>query len=316
MQARRHLADARPRIEQLDGLSIPIPRLRPGTPHRPRQPPPHPLHAPQHVAARIGRILPLDVLRRRVHKRTRKTCPARNVGPLTVHNGPRPRILEPPVVQRRRAQRQRQPIGFPLGLADVLRPLNRIDRTRPPLVCGYASATIRVAGWHVLSLLPAGVVRENPHSHGQRARALEKLQPEAGQPARPARTPAASRLPELGDHHAGDIHARTRLGVPAVRTSAPAGARRPIAAGGAWVELGGGRPPGCGQPPAADVRARTLYESPHLTVTGASAKHLLAMKKLLAGRPKDRADVAALSEHLGLKGPEEAIRIYKELQAR
>ena len=38
--------------------------------------------------------------------------------------------------------------------------------------------------------------------------------------------------------------------------------------------------------------------------------------KLLAGRTKDRADVAALSEHLGLKGPEAAIRICKELQDR
>ena len=37
---------------------------------------------------------------------------------------------------------------------------------------------------------------------------------------------------------------------------------------------------------------------------------------VLAGRTKDRADVTALSEHLGLKGTEEAIRICKELLAR
>ena len=150
---------------------------------------------------------------------------------------------------------------------------------------------------------------------------MEKIQPEAGQPARPARTPAASRLPEPGDHHAGDVHARTRLGVPAVAPEADllsdfcAGGSPPpdclrVAPGLSLAAVGLLAAAGCSQPPAADVRARTLYESPHLTVTGASAKHLLAMK-LLAGRTKDRADVAALSEHLGLKGPEEAIRIYQ-----
>ena len=65
-------------------------------------------------------------------------------------------------------------------------------------------------------------------------------------------------------------------------------------------------------PRAADARATVVYESPYLTVTGASARHLLAMK-LLAAREKDRGDIAALCEHLKLKGPEDAIRIYKEL---
>ncbi|MXY79187.1 MAG: nucleotidyl transferase [Chloroflexi bacterium] len=65
-------------------------------------------------------------------------------------------------------------------------------------------------------------------------------------------------------------------------------------------------------PRAADRRAETLYQSPHLTVTGASARHLLAMK-LLAGRNKDREDVAVLAEHLKLKEPDDAIRIYKDL---
>ena len=60
------------------------------------------------------------------------------------------------------------------------------------------------------------------------------------------------------------------------------------------------------------ARAQTLYESPYLTVTGASAKHLLAMK-LLAARTKDRADIAVLCEHLGLEDPDEAIGIYREL---
>ena len=65
-------------------------------------------------------------------------------------------------------------------------------------------------------------------------------------------------------------------------------------------------------PRAADGRAETVYQSQHLTVTGASAKHLLAMK-LLAARGKDREDIAVLCKHLGLKGPQEAIRIYKDL---
>ena len=41
-------------------------------------------------------------------------------------------------------------------------------------------------------------------------------------------------------------------------------------------------------PRAADARARTLYESPYLTVTAASAKHLLAMKLLAARRRTGR----------------------------
>ena len=65
-------------------------------------------------------------------------------------------------------------------------------------------------------------------------------------------------------------------------------------------------------PRAADVRAAVVYESPYLTVTGASARHLLAMK-LLAAREKDRDDIAALVEHLRLKEPKDAIRIYKDL---
>ncbi|MXY25115.1 MAG: nucleotidyl transferase [Acidobacteria bacterium] len=65
-------------------------------------------------------------------------------------------------------------------------------------------------------------------------------------------------------------------------------------------------------PRAADGRAETVYQSRHLTVTGASAKHLLAMK-LLAARGKDREDIAVLCKHLGLKRPEEALRIYRDL---
>ena len=65
-------------------------------------------------------------------------------------------------------------------------------------------------------------------------------------------------------------------------------------------------------PRAADTRARLLYESPYLVVTGASAEHLLAMK-LAAAREGDREDIAVLCKHLGLKDPEEAIEIYREL---
>ena len=65
-------------------------------------------------------------------------------------------------------------------------------------------------------------------------------------------------------------------------------------------------------PRGDDTRAQTLYESPQLTVTGASARHLLAMK-LRAGREQDREDVAVLCKHLGLKRPEEALRIYEQV---
>ena len=65
-------------------------------------------------------------------------------------------------------------------------------------------------------------------------------------------------------------------------------------------------------PRATDVRAQTLYQSAYLTVTGASAKHLLAMK-LEVGRTKDREDIAVLCRHLGLRDPEEALGIHQEL---
>lgn len=65
-------------------------------------------------------------------------------------------------------------------------------------------------------------------------------------------------------------------------------------------------------PIADDAQAQTLYESPYLTVTGASASHLLAMK-LKSARERDREDVALLCKHLGLAGPEEAIRIYQDV---
>ena len=65
-------------------------------------------------------------------------------------------------------------------------------------------------------------------------------------------------------------------------------------------------------PRGADERAGTLYQSQYLTVTGASAKHMLAMK-LVAGRLKDRGDIAVLCKALGLRGEHEAIQIKDEV---
>lgn len=65
-------------------------------------------------------------------------------------------------------------------------------------------------------------------------------------------------------------------------------------------------------PQTADSKAKTLYESPYLTITGASAEHLLGMK-LLAARNKDHGDVARLIDQLGIEQPREAIRIYEAL---
>ena len=65
-------------------------------------------------------------------------------------------------------------------------------------------------------------------------------------------------------------------------------------------------------PKARDARARTLYATEHLTVTGASAEHLLAMK-LEAGRAADEGDIAALVKLLGLRSIEEGVEIHRRL---
>ena len=57
-------------------------------------------------------------------------------------------------------------------------------------------------------------------------------------------------------------------------------------------------------------RAQTLYESPHLVVTGASAEYLLAMK-LEAGRDKDVEDIAYLLDHLKIEESDEALAIHE-----
>ena len=65
-------------------------------------------------------------------------------------------------------------------------------------------------------------------------------------------------------------------------------------------------------PRTPDRRAQTLYESPHLRVTGASAEYLLAMK-LEAGRDKDIEDITYLLERLTIKTSDEALAIHETL---
>lgn len=52
-------------------------------------------------------------------------------------------------------------------------------------------------------------------------------------------------------------------------------------------------------PPAPDRCARTIFDSPHLVVTGASARHMLAMK-VHAARDKDLEDITTLVRELGV----------------
>ena len=65
-------------------------------------------------------------------------------------------------------------------------------------------------------------------------------------------------------------------------------------------------------PRTPDTNARTLYESEYLTITGASAEHILAMK-LEAGRSHDVGDIRTLLDHLALENEEPAIRIHARL---
>ena len=65
-------------------------------------------------------------------------------------------------------------------------------------------------------------------------------------------------------------------------------------------------------PQGSDQRAATLYQSQYLTVTGASARHMLAMK-LVAGRLKDHGDIAVLCKRLGLTSEKQALCIKDEV---
>lgn len=63
-------------------------------------------------------------------------------------------------------------------------------------------------------------------------------------------------------------------------------------------------------PETADERAATMFNSPGLVVTGASAEHLLAMK-MLAGRDVDIDDIAHLGNVLRINTAGAAARIYE-----
>ena len=65
-------------------------------------------------------------------------------------------------------------------------------------------------------------------------------------------------------------------------------------------------------PRAADLRARTVYDSPYLTITGASAEHILAMK-LEAARASDEEDIRTLVRHLEIRSVEEALDLHSRL---
>ena len=65
-------------------------------------------------------------------------------------------------------------------------------------------------------------------------------------------------------------------------------------------------------PARTDPNARSVYYSPCLTVSSASARHLLAMK-IQAGRGKDRADIKFLMKHLELQSADEALGVSDEL---
>lgn len=65
-------------------------------------------------------------------------------------------------------------------------------------------------------------------------------------------------------------------------------------------------------PRERDANPRTLYNSPHLTVTGASPKHLLAMK-LAAGRVRDIDDAKILMKRLNVSDAAEAAAIHRRL---
>ena len=65
-------------------------------------------------------------------------------------------------------------------------------------------------------------------------------------------------------------------------------------------------------PREPDTRARTLYDSPYLTITEASAEHILAMK-LEAGRVTDEDDVKTLIRHLQIRSVDEALAVHTRL---
>ena len=65
-------------------------------------------------------------------------------------------------------------------------------------------------------------------------------------------------------------------------------------------------------PMARDERARTVYASEYLTVTGASGEHILGMK-LESGRAFDQQDIVTLVKHLKIQTVEEGTGIHGRL---
>ena len=63
-------------------------------------------------------------------------------------------------------------------------------------------------------------------------------------------------------------------------------------------------------PPEPDSCARTVFDSPHLVVTGASARHLLAMK-VHAARDQDLEDITMLVRELDITTMTEVREIHK-----
>ena len=64
-------------------------------------------------------------------------------------------------------------------------------------------------------------------------------------------------------------------------------------------------------PHKQDSQAATVFNTPNLVVTGASARHLLAMK-IDAGRPEDVEDIEWLIDKLRIDTIEEAIEVHRE----
>lgn len=62
-------------------------------------------------------------------------------------------------------------------------------------------------------------------------------------------------------------------------------------------------------PRTRDTRAKVLYQSPHLVVTGASPEHIIAMK-MRAGRDVDWEDVETVARQSGIESAEELERIH------
>ena len=65
-------------------------------------------------------------------------------------------------------------------------------------------------------------------------------------------------------------------------------------------------------PQKPDTRAPTLYDSPYLVVTGASAEHMLALK-LESARDTDENDIRTLIQQLEMTTADDALHIRDEL---